>query len=153
MGSLRRIAFSVVVFGLGAVLAVGALASPRPVEASTVATHFLFSGLVHVAASGERAELHLVNGSPYARNVKLEILDVAGTTKAVSSTVIQPDAQVTISFDPSKMTMIRGRILLNQQDGETEILCNAFAASLEIVAAGDTPRTKVYVGEFNHYDP
>src|SRR6188472_296412 len=131
MGSLRRTAFSVVVFGLGAALAITTLASPRPVEASTIAVHTLQSGIVHVASTGERAELHLLNGSPYARNVKLELIDAAGATKGVTSTIVQPDGQVTISFDPTKMTLVRGRILLNQQDGETEIQCNDFVASLE----------------------
>jgi hypothetical protein len=138
---------------LGVFVAVGALVGARPAAASTIAVHTLQSGIVHIASAGERAELHLLNASPYARNVKLELIDAAGLTKSVTSTVVQSGGQATISFDPTKMTLVRGRILLNQQDGETEIQCNDFVASLEIVAAGDTPRTKVYVGDFNHIDP
>ena len=150
----KRTAWAVSALGLGVIFAAGALVDARPAEAgTTVNTHFLLSGLVPVAATGERADLRLVNQSPYARSVKLELVDKDGGSASTTITVIDPNEAVSVTLDPTKFMPLRGRILLNQQQGETEILCDAFVASLAIVATGSTPRTKVYVGEFNHYDP
>jgi hypothetical protein len=100
---------------------------------------------MRVAGSGERADLHVVNGLDKSQEFDHGIVDKAGRLVASKTATVDAGKRLTLSYDPPAGVLGNARIAFST---DVSISSDVAVPSLEIVKVGTGPRW--YVGDFNH---
>jgi hypothetical protein len=118
-----------------AIIAATILASPL-VQAGTSVQHQLWSGAMRVAGSGERADLHVVNGLDKSQEFDLRIVDKAGKVVASKTATVDAGKTLTLSYDPPAGVLVHARITFST---DVSISSDVAVPSLVIVKVGTGP--------------
>jgi hypothetical protein len=148
----KRAVVSGATVALAIVFAVLAFTAAPHVDAGAEATeHYLGSGLIRVAASGERLEFMVVNEELKTRALTLEIIDAANVVRVSKQVNLEVGKSASVWFDPPAPIHLRARAMLYQDVGDAQIQCNDFPISLQLINTASPAKTKIYVGDFTHW--